>query len=1369
MKRTNWIIAAACVFCLTGVAAAELRMPSIFGANMVLQRDKPARVWGWADADENVTVTFAGQTKTAKAGKDGKWTVTLGAMKASTAGKPLTVQGKTGKLTLANVVVGELWLFARQSTIDISLANADHTVVPNSPNVRYFAITPSARPTPQDDFPPEGDLSGGRIFDFPIEIKPPELAGSPAGPWRACKGQDAGGLSGAAFYFARDLQAKLGVPVGVIDLAMAHSIVGSWISKEAQQAAGTNDSAFLKGLPAGGALDDWDKAAAMTKYNEDLAKWHRNLANKHRTGESTNIIKPAVPINPGYRLLLQSGCYNACILPMGQMAMRGVLIYQGANYPYFSYRRLGADFDPNAAANAYYASYTYKKFLRYGITNRNFTALIGDWRRTFADDALAFGILQPCGSGTDRHTRDVLSSKMARFREVQDQVCRQTKGAGLIVTFDLAQHGSRQPRDEAEVGRRCLAWADANVYGGKGTVGSGPVYDSMSIKGNRVTLRFKSGTAARMRSRNGELVGFTVGEKYEDVSGKSRTRFVPAAAKILDDGMIQVWSDEMPAPTAARYAWSTVPAGNLVSGEALPAAPFRTDDWPEDLEPFGDLDADFQKPMSEWGEPAQLLYGQKVAIDTLGPTGLRGYTLGRNVIIGAIEPGSPADGIVKIDDAIIAAGGTMFGHDPRHVLGDAIDASQRPENKGLLRLKLVRAGDVKEVTLPLEVMGRFSDTAPFDCAKSAKIADDARAYLLEQLGPDAAAGLNGAHAGLMLLSSGEPAHLDAVRRIARRIILGAMKLKPAGESSPWNWHPAYEAIFLAEYYLATGDANVIPALKRYALFFGYTQDDVLGAWSHHGAPGQHNYGYAGAAKGRVNSVGTACFVAWTLIRECGLRVDPKKFKMAEDFFRRQTVDGVLGYGAESIKRLADSYPPEDFGKGLLPGCNGKATAAAVAFELIEPGNTTTAQCAAVAADSWTRRERGHGGEFFSYIWGPIGASLGERGAFINFLAKQRWYYALCRRWDHGFSCQYGGGDSVKYLRYGPEIATGGYALAYAIPEKRLRVMGAAPSVFGRDLPAALAKAKRLYDAKRYADCIKATRTLLADKDLPTETAALAEQLLAAAWKMDASIRLTLARIHGDVAAADLYMARARLAALEPILPAGDTRCAAAKATVADPANAAVLDAGKTYYKHAGKVLTTGVRYVEAVSVNDDARRAMTSLASQATAGVYAKRSARLLADNPSETGDGGDWTALLPQNTHPWRLFCAEREELLPAGWKAPNFDDSSWYKTTFPNAWWLDHWAVLRTKFTLADKSQYAKLRLAMRFEFCLDTEVFLNGVKIARCERGVCGEPSILLGEKQRALLRTGENTLIVKALNWYRWNGITMHPFKVRLEGQ
>jgi sialate O-acetylesterase len=97
------------------VFAAEFRLGSPFSDHMVLQRAKPVAVWGWANAGEKVTVAFAGQSKSAKAGSDGKWTLKLDALAASAEPRSLIVSGDEGrKVEAKNVLVGEVWLVSGQ-------------------------------------------------------------------------------------------------------------------------------------------------------------------------------------------------------------------------------------------------------------------------------------------------------------------------------------------------------------------------------------------------------------------------------------------------------------------------------------------------------------------------------------------------------------------------------------------------------------------------------------------------------------------------------------------------------------------------------------------------------------------------------------------------------------------------------------------------------------------------------------------------------------------------------------------------------------------------------------------------------------------------------------------------------------------------------------------------------------------------------------------------------------------------------------------------------------------------------------------------------------------------------------------------------
>src|SRR5436190_11064735 len=97
---------------------ANVSLPSVLSSHMVLQRDMPLPVWGWADANEAVTVTFAGQTGQATAGTDGKWSLKLNPLSTSATPQQMTVKGKN-EIVLDDILVGEVWIGSGQSNMQM--------------------------------------------------------------------------------------------------------------------------------------------------------------------------------------------------------------------------------------------------------------------------------------------------------------------------------------------------------------------------------------------------------------------------------------------------------------------------------------------------------------------------------------------------------------------------------------------------------------------------------------------------------------------------------------------------------------------------------------------------------------------------------------------------------------------------------------------------------------------------------------------------------------------------------------------------------------------------------------------------------------------------------------------------------------------------------------------------------------------------------------------------------------------------------------------------------------------------------------------------------------------------------------------------
>jgi sialate O-acetylesterase len=155
------------VLCLP-LACAKVRVPNVFGDHMVLQRELPVPVWGWADPGEKVTVSFAGQSSSAVADADGKWTLKLAALSASASPEELCVSGRN-TVRFADVLVGDVWLGSGQSNMEFAMRevlNAKEEIAgANKPLIRLFTV-PRCEKAQMEDWIAQTKkalASGGRV------------------------------------------------------------------------------------------------------------------------------------------------------------------------------------------------------------------------------------------------------------------------------------------------------------------------------------------------------------------------------------------------------------------------------------------------------------------------------------------------------------------------------------------------------------------------------------------------------------------------------------------------------------------------------------------------------------------------------------------------------------------------------------------------------------------------------------------------------------------------------------------------------------------------------------------------------------------------------------------------------------------------------------------------------------------------------------------------------------------------------------------------------------------------------------------------------------------------------------------------------
>ncbi|MCF7959031.1 MAG: DUF6288 domain-containing protein, partial [Phycisphaerae bacterium] len=380
----------------------------------------------------------------------------------------------------------------------------------------------------------------------------------------------------------------------------------------------------------------------------------------------------------------------------------------------------------------------------------------------------------------------------------------------------------------------------------------------------------------------------------------------------------------------------------------------------------------------------------------LGASGLRGWiytkpaiyldsvqgrttAASRQILVTHVGTKSPADGVMKVNDVIVGAGEGLFTGDARKGIARAIQEAEKISNGGILKLTRWRAGKTEVVELKLRVMGSYNKTAPFNCPKSKRIFEEACRHLEKEPLPD---NLWGAINGLALLSTGKAAYLPKVQAFARNVV-GPKTLKLEQKEGMVVWEWGYKNLFLSEYYLRTGDKEVLHAINEYTInlakgqgmygTFGHGLSDLTPDGKLHGSIPPY---------GPVNQCGLTGNLAIVMGKMCGAN-DPEidsAIERASQFFGYFTDKGSIPYG--------------EHGPWPYHGSNGKTAQAAVLFALQEDWAAETRFFAKMTTASYDNREYGHTGQGFSYLWTALGANMGGPAAAAAFFKEASWHLDL---------------------------------------------------------------------------------------------------------------------------------------------------------------------------------------------------------------------------------------------------------------------------------------------------------------------------------------------------------------------------------------
>lgn len=491
--------------------SAAVKPAFLFSDGMILQRDKPAPVWGTADAHETITVRFDGREHTARADASGRWRLDLPALPASASPRTLEIAGSApgDRVRINGVLVGEVWIASGQSNMAWTVAQSDRANEEIAsalyPQIREFRVKTRALDHPTT----EGLSDKGWVATTPASV---------------------GNFSAVAFYFARELHRVDKVPVGIINASWGGTRIESWIG--AGPLAANPDFAVIG--------ERWHETLQSypqrkDEYDRALAVWREEEAAARAKGLKIKRSAPRAPVGAGH-YDAPSSIYNGVIAPLVPYSIAGFIWYQG---------------EGNVLLHREYAAL--------------FETMIRSWRADFRQGDLPFYFAQLSNFET---VRDPSRQAWAFLREAQARVLS-LPATELAVTIDIGNPRDIHPGNKQEVGRR-LALLVQNKLRGSGVDYSGPRLIGSSIEDGQIRLRF-SHLAGGLTLDPGPYRGL-------EIAGEDRRFHSPVEARIEGDSLV-VWSAQVPAPRAVRYAWRNAPDLHLANGLGLPAMPFRTDDW----------------------------------------------------------------------------------------------------------------------------------------------------------------------------------------------------------------------------------------------------------------------------------------------------------------------------------------------------------------------------------------------------------------------------------------------------------------------------------------------------------------------------------------------------------------------------------------------------------------------------------------------------------------------------------------------------------------------------------------------------------------------------------------------------------------------
>lgn len=504
-----------------------LETDKIFQNGMMLQREKPVKIWGRADAGNKVEVLIQGKRAAAIASKDSRWEMEIPPLSASEKEQMFVYSGDQ-TVQIDDVAIGEVWIAGGQSNMEFQICYEKHwdrvKQEAANENLRFYDV-------------PEISYNGqDKDFDY-----------SHVGVWRKADSEDLRYFSAVGYYFQKEIAEKENVPVGIIGINWGGTRSSAWVCKDTIEKTGTPW------------IQLYEKEFSNVNKEEYWKAQKNNPLNDHGNPNMDSFSAFMLPRTPSQEEIMEfldrdeekakqpflempspqnipSCLFEHMVKPTAPYTVRGVIWYQGES-------------DDGCGMQ--------------DIHGKMLQGVINDWRKEWGEKHLPFLVVQLPGW---RSWFGGTNNNFAAIRRYQEEVCRKEKNAWLCSASDAGEEFDIHPKDKMAIGHRLALLACGHIYG-ESILCDAPILKRADKDPYKICLTF-SNAESGLKIKGDEIQALTV---------KTGKREVSYHVNIKADQVELIFEEPLTDKVTIDFAQDCFYCVNLYNEADIPAIPFSVE------------------------------------------------------------------------------------------------------------------------------------------------------------------------------------------------------------------------------------------------------------------------------------------------------------------------------------------------------------------------------------------------------------------------------------------------------------------------------------------------------------------------------------------------------------------------------------------------------------------------------------------------------------------------------------------------------------------------------------------------------------------------------------------------------------------------